>query len=136
MKKFLKNLPLAGKYLIAFLGCFAILSSFLVLPIAVGATDFTANLEEVQGAAGLPGENNSIWVFVGNIINVILGVLGVILVVLVIYAGFLWMTSQGDKDKVTKAKGIIIQAVIGLVIIFAAYALSTFVIESLVGVTQ
>jgi type IV secretory pathway VirB2 component (pilin) len=131
MKKILKNLPLAGKYLIAFLGCFAVLSSFLVLPMAVRADIGTKYLGKVT--TDLPGQGNpdAIWTYIGNIINIVLGVLGVILVVLVIYAGFLWMTSQGDKDKVTKAKGIITQAVIGLVIIFAAYALANFVLSAL-----
>ena len=72
---------------------------------------------------------------IGSVINVLLGLLGVILVVLIIYAGFLWMTAQGNEDKVKKAKSIISNAVIGMVLIFAAYALTQFVLTNLINAT-
>jgi hypothetical protein len=74
-------------------------------------------------------------VLIGNVINVVLGLLGVILVLLVIFAGFLWMTAQGDADKVKKAKAMLTNAVIGMVLIFAAYSISAFVIDKLVSAT-
>ena len=45
-----------------------------------------------------------------------------------LYAGFLWMTSSGDETKVTKAKGLMVNAVIGLAIVLAAYAITYFVL--------
>lgn len=65
-----------------------------------------------------------------GIINVVLGVLGTIATVLIFYAGFLWMTAAGNEDNVAKAKTIMSAAVIGLVIILAAYSISSFVINS------
>jgi len=73
---------------------------------------------------------------IGSIINVLLGFLGVVFLVLLLYAGFTWMTAGGDTEKVTKAKTMITQAVIGLVIITAAFTISTFVLGSLVNVSQ
>ncbi|MDD4995087.1 MAG: pilin [Patescibacteria group bacterium] len=72
---------------------------------------------------------------VGNIITVLLSLLGVIFFVLLIYGGFLWMTSQGKEETVKKAKQLITDAIIGLVIILAAYAISAFVIDALVTAT-
>lgn len=72
----------------------------------------------------------------GSIINVILGFLGILLLFYMLYAGFLWMTAGGDEKKVTKAIDIIKQAIIGLVIIVAAFAISNFVLGSLVNVSQ
>ena len=43
-------------------------------------------------------------ILIGRIIQIALGFLGVIAVVIVMYAGSLWMTSDGDEEKVTKAK--------------------------------
>jgi len=60
-----------------------------------------------------------------------MGLLGIVLVVLVIYAGFLWMTAQGSEEKIKKAKGIISSAIIGLVLIFAAYSITGFVVSSI-----
>jgi hypothetical protein len=68
---------------------------------------------------------------IAGIVNIVLGFLGVIAVLLILYAGWLWMTSQGNSEKIQRAKLIIVSAVIGLAIIFSAYALSRFIIRSL-----
>lgn len=69
---------------------------------------------------------------IGNIINVLLSFMGVLLLVYIIYAGFLWMTSDGDTGT-KKAKDMIKNAVIGLVIIVSAFAISSFVLTQLAG---
>jgi hypothetical protein len=68
---------------------------------------------------------------IGNLIRVFLGFLGVIAVIIVLLGGFKWMTASGNEDKVGDAKKMLIAGVIGLAIILAAYAISTFVIESI-----
>ena len=73
---------------------------------------------------------------VANVIQVVLGFLGTIAVVLIIVAGFQWMTAAGSEDKIAKAKKIMTAAVIGLVIVLMAYALSTFVINAIIGATN
>jgi len=74
-------------------------------------------------------------VLVGSVINVILGFSGLILVGLFVYGGILYMTAQGDTDRVKVAKKTMINAVIGVVIIVTAYAAATFVIGSLIRST-
>lgn len=69
----------------------------------------------------------------GRIINILLGLLGVIAVGLITYAGFLWMSSGGEEEKVSTAKKILKNSVIGLAIILASWAIATFVITSLSG---
>ena len=68
---------------------------------------------------------------VGTLINTFLGLLGILFLILIIYGGFKWMNAQGAEEDVTKAKNILTQAVIGLVIIMAAYAISKFVFLSI-----
>jgi hypothetical protein len=68
---------------------------------------------------------------VGKIINIFLSILGILFVVLLVYGGYLWMTSYGDEKKVTKAKSLITDATIGLIIILIAYAVASFVVTSL-----
>lgn len=63
----------------------------------------------------------------GVIIGVILSFVGVIFLVLMIYAGLVWMTAQGNQERVNKAKDLMINAVIGLIIVMAAYAITSFV---------
>ncbi len=74
---------------------------------------------------------------VGTVIKAALALVGTIFFVLTIYAGILWMTAAGEEEKVTKAKNIIIAAVIGLFIVMSAYAITAFVTAKLgVGTTQ
>jgi len=67
----------------------------------------------------------------GNIIGYALGLLGIIFVILVIYAGFLWMTAQGNEEQITKAKKMITNAVIGIIIISMAYIITNFVLTNI-----
>jgi hypothetical protein len=64
---------------------------------------------------------------VTNIISLILSFLGVIFLAITIYAGFLWMTAQGNDTQIKKAKDLLINAIVGLIIITAAYSLTAFI---------
>ena len=70
-------------------------------------------------------------VVIGGIIGVALSLLSALLLGFLLYAGFLWMTAAGDKDKVETAKKIIRNAIIGLVITVASYAIANFVMDRL-----
>jgi len=69
-------------------------------------------------------------IFIGNIIQTVLQFLGVLFLCFVIYGGFTWMTAADEADKVKKAKKIIKNSVIGLVIVVLAYAISAFVVQN------
>lgn len=66
---------------------------------------------------------------IGNAITIVLAFLGIIFLGLIIYGGILWMTAAGNEPTVDKAKKIIEEAVIGLVVVIAAYAASFFVLS-------
>lgn len=66
---------------------------------------------------------------VGQVIQAALSFVGVIFLLLMIYGGYLWMTARGNEEEVTKAKNLIKAAIIGLIIVLAAYAISIFVIK-------
>lgn len=70
---------------------------------------------------------------IGTIIKIGLGLLGIIFLVLVIYSGFLWMTAGGDDGQVTRAKQILINGVVGMVIVLFSYAITSFVINAILG---
>ncbi len=91
--------------------------------------------EQVGGAAGIQN-NRELPEIVGSIINIILGFLGIVLLLLILYAGFLWMTAGGNTEQIEKARAFISNSIIGLIIVVAAFAISNFVLSSLVNVTQ
>lgn len=91
--------------------------------------------EKVNGVAKNAGYNPdnalSLDQTISSIINIFLSLLGVLFMILMIYGGYTWMTAAGDDKKIEKAKDTIRAAIIGLVIVIAAYAISTFVISRL-----
>lgn len=111
----------------------AVLTGLLILPMAVGANpDYTGNLDKVMGNTGLPQTDLS--KIIGSILSTLLAFLGVLLVGIFLWAGFKWMTAGGDKDAVGKAQKLMFNAVVGLMIIFAAYAITRFVMTTLTSV--
>lgn len=72
-------------------------------------------------------------IIVVNIIRIFLGFLGLIALILIIYAGFIWMTAGGEADKIERAKAILKNALIGLLIILSSYAVVAFILSKLNG---
>ncbi|HZJ40909.1 MAG TPA: hypothetical protein VFD16_01430 [Candidatus Saccharimonadales bacterium] len=111
--------------------------SLLVLPVFVMNAHAQPNfgINEVNNglnnalAGGDPRE------MVGRIINVALGFLGVIAVVIILMGGFKWMTAAGNEDKVSEAKKLLGAGVVGLAIVLAAWAVATFIINSIYNAT-
>jgi len=66
-----------------------------------------------------------------NVVDIILGVVGSLALLMFVYGGIMMLISAGNSDKVSKAKGIIIAAVIGLGIVFASYLIIEFVMGAL-----
>lgn len=87
----------------------------------------------VQSGTGLG--NTDPRILIANIIRVVLGFLGIIAIILILYAGYLWMTSAGDPQKIDKAKKILISAAIGLIIILLSFAIATFILNKLYDAT-
>ncbi len=100
--------------------------SLLGMPAFVHAQSSDASAS-IADAAGL--SSASIFDIIGTLINVFLGLLGVVFLLLVLYAGFLWMTAGGDDGKVEKAKKILINATIGIVITLSSYAITSFIVN-------
>ena len=59
--------------------------------------------------------------------------LGIIFFLLIVYAGLIWMTASGNESKIEKAKGILIAAAGGLVVVLSAYAIVRFVFGNVIS---
>lgn len=114
---------------------FIILAIFLVFnilfsalsPNMVWASSFTNGLQNV--GTNVPGLGQAVapQSFAANLVKSLIIFVGIIFMILLIYAGALYMFSQGDAKKAQHAKTLIMTAVIGLVIILTAYAIAYFV---------
>jgi len=117
-----------------------VLAVFVFLPIVSYAgpltdpDDIIRSMDDAGRKSGFSvGAQDQLPTMIATIIKAGLGLLGIIFIVLLVLAGFNWMTAAGDEEKVTKAKNTITRAVIGLIIIIAAYAITVFVFKNLPG---
>lgn len=92
------------------------------------------NQTAVQGELGLG--NRDPRAIVASVVRIILGFLGIVAVIIILLGGFKWMTAGGNEEKVGEARKLIVEGIIGLVIILAAFGIATFVINSLLKATS
>ena len=79
------------------------------------------------GASGRPDPNYVIAIIV-QILTFVLGFIALAAVVVIIYAGILLILNYGREDEISKAKGIIARAIIGIIIILVSIGIIQFVI--------
>lgn len=72
---------------------------------------------------------------IGFLIQAVLSMLGVVFLILMVYAGYLWMTARGEEEQISKAHEIIIAAIIGMIVVVAAYSITTFVVPKILNKT-
>ena len=110
----------------------ATIGAALAAPVAAfAAFSGDTGLTSTASQAGLGVTPDDLSVVIGTVIKTALGVVGVIFLVLMVYAGYLWMIARGDEAKVSKAKDTIVNAIIGIVVVVGAYAITSYVVNAL-----
>jgi len=111
----------------------AISNFFFVLFVNAKKTFNDANtaLSTVSGKTGIT--EASVTNISGNVVTTVFIVAGLIFFVLMVYAGVRWMTARDKSESVEKARNTMIAAVIGLVILLASYAVTTFLQTNVIG---
>lgn len=69
--------------------------------------------------------------FIGRIIKWAIGLVGVILIAFFVYGGFIYATSAGNQERIDSGKKIMMYAIIGVIIIALAYALTSYILDAL-----
>lgn len=106
-----------------------IIGSFIFFHGTLARSIF-GGLEGARETAGF-SEDTNIYSRIGTLISIALGFVGVVFLGLTLYGGFIWMMARGNEQEIEKAKKLLEAAVIGLAIVFAAYAITYFVISRL-----
>lgn len=107
------------------------MNTLLAQGIDVGDT----GIATTAANAGYSTEAGSITGLIGSIIQVALGFVGFIVFAYILYAGFLWMTAGGNEENVTKAQTMLRNAIIGFIIVAAAYSIAYFVNSNIGAIT-
>ena len=106
--------------------------SFLVPDISIANAASLATLDTRQDASlaslnqvnAKSIEGHFIVHIVYNIINIFLSILGMIFLTLMLVSGFKWMTAAGNEEKTREAIDTVRRAIVGIIIIVIAYAIT------------
>ena len=79
---------------------------------------------------GLGAETTDIRNNIRTVILYSLGFLGVLCVIMVIYGGLVWLTSQGNSDKIKKGRDILIWSAIGAIVISIAWTITAYMLKA------
>lgn len=85
-----------------------------------------------QRAAGECGLPQMLQVAV-NLARLMLGLLGSITLIVFVYGGVVWLTAAGNAQRVERGKQVFEGALVGLVIVLAAWVIVNFVLAALTG---
>lgn len=137
MKKLVLNV-IAAVLMVLGLGSIATLSpAYAATPICPDGTVLSAgqSLKDCpsENLGGAANNEDNLMNTLTVIINVIVGVVGFIAVVMIVIGGIGFVTSQGDTNRVAKARNTILYGVVGLVVALLAYAIVNFVLSSVFG---
>lgn len=105
----------------------------LAMPVPVGAVnaiDDTCADPLNKNTVICKSKDDSVKDVIGAVVNTLLFLLGIAAVIVIIIGGITYTTSAGNDANVKRAKDMILYAVIGLVIAFAAYAIVNWVVKA------
>ncbi len=100
---------------------------------ACEAGNIADTIKGVGSSSGL-STGTSIPTMIGSVIKIILGISGTAALIIVVAGGVKWMTSGGAEAKITSARKLMVSGAIGIVIIAAAYAITSFVMNQMIAV--
>lgn len=101
----------------------------LIKPAQAQEDDGSYGLDTTAGQAKLP--TTGLPTMAGKIIGAALSLLGVVFLVLMVYGGILWMTAHGNAEQLKKSRDVIIAAIVGLIVVLMAYAITSFIMDNL-----
>lgn len=128
----MRSLSLSARRLVKILPIFLVMVFIGIIPL-VGQAVELGGLNQTATTAGLSQTPTSPEVAAARVISQVISFVGILFLGLMLYAGFLWMTAGGDEKRIDKAKDIILGALIGFLIVVAAYAVTRFIGQSIMG---
>jgi len=102
------------------------LAIIMFLPYVAKAQDSRVPLPNPLQADNIPQ-------LVGYVVKGLLGVTGAISLFMMVWGGIVWMTSQGNAERLKQGKDTILWAILGLIIIFMSYILINFIFTLIGG---
>ncbi|MFA6105548.1 MAG: hypothetical protein WC725_03055 [Patescibacteria group bacterium] len=113
------------------------LALFLLVPKASAQGWLTESFNQLGHAGGTTGagfsEPKDPRLIASQMIRLLLSLVGTVLFVLIAFAGFKWMTAQGNDEQIASSKKTIANSTIGLLIIISAYGITILITNLALG---
>lgn len=115
-----------------------VLGTGLVFASSAGAVNVYESCDGPDGVSGTADDVDSAVCkstaddansLINTIVNLMIFFIGVVAVIVIIVSGFTYVTSNGNKEQVTKAKNTLTYAIVGLVVAILAYAIVNWVLD-------
>ena len=108
---------------------FVAIFAIMAMPAVAGA--------QIFGSEDLPAqfeaETETASQLIIRVLNILLGVVGLVAVLFLVWGGFKYITSAGEEGAIEAAKGTIINALIGIVVVLLAFALVRIVANAVLA---
>jgi len=108
-----------------------IMLASIIAPVYAAGTDINI---KPQGSNFTALTNLTAGGIISGAINLVLIVVALVFFFILVFGGLKWVTSGGDEKKVAAARAQITNALIGLAIVFAAWAIMKL-IETVFGIS-
>lgn len=108
-----------------------------MLLLAIPAFSFGASGDGSGKISNPLGDKNSnIFEFIETVIDAAIKLGAVLAVLAIIYAGFLFVTAQGDETKIETAKKVLLYTAIGIAILLGARVITEIIKGTVTGVEK
>ena len=67
--------------------------------------------------------------------NFVVSIAGVIFIIMMLVGGIQYLTAAGNEESLGKAKGTMIQSIVGLIVVLSSWAIGTWILGT-VGITS
>ena len=76
----------------------------------------------------LPGTFSTVSTSINTIFNLVFAIAGAVFVILLLVGGIQYLTAAGNEEATAKARRLLVDSIVGLIIVLAAFAIGRFIL--------
>lgn len=106
-------------------------SSAVIAGVVAGVGQAFAQVVDapVRQPSDLPFQFQSVSEAINTIFNLVFAIAGAIFVILLLVGGIQYLTAAGNEEATAKARRLLVDAIVGLIIVLAAFAVGRFILN-------
>lgn len=105
--------------------------SFVLMALSMAISSSSARAAEWVIWSPFINWGTNLQTVIANIINIAMMAAGLVAVIYLVIGGFRYVTSGGNAEQIEGAKATILNAIIGLIVIFISFLLVNYILRAL-----